>query len=158
MKYILIALFLVGCASKKPSHEKTLEELLKPIAGNEASIIANDAIDFSQTLKERYDLIPYANFNNFLVNIGIKERGLCWQLAYDMYHHLKPKNYNVDYYIGGANINHYWSEHNAVVLTCKGCDFKDGVLLDPWRNGGELFYSKIGKDEDFSWSQRGGKR
>lgn len=155
---IFILLIFVGCGSKVPKKQKSLEEMLIFVSKNEASMIAKDVREFSQTLKKRYDLIPYPNFNNFLVNIGVKKRGLCWQLAFDLLAHLKTKKYNVDYYIAGANINEYFWEHNVVVLTCKGCDFKDGILLDIWRNGGDLYYSTLHDDKKFKWTQRGGLR
>lgn len=163
MRYIFcvfFVIFFVSCGQKQPIKQPPLAQLLIPIATSEkeAFEIAKDAFEFSATLKKKYDLIPYPNFNNFLVNIGVKKRGLCWQLAFDFLKHLKSKKYNVDYYIAGANINKYFTEHNVIVLTCKGCSIKKGILLDPWRNGGDLYYAPFMKDEKFKWKQRGGLR
>lgn len=163
MKHIhifVLVIFFTGCAFKTPTKKRSLEELLIPLASSkqEAFTIANDVRGFSKTLKESYGLIPFPSFNNFLINIGVKERGLCWQLAFDLLSHLKTKNYNVDYYIGGANIGDYFTEHNVVVLTCKGCGFEKGIIFDTWRNGGDLYYSSVDKDESYKWFQRGKKR
>lgn len=156
----LIPFLFLACSKKSVFKDQVLVELLENVAYDkkEASFLASDLKSFSKELKQRYSLTPYANFNNFLVNIGVKERGLCWELAYDMLRFLKSKNYSIDYYIGGANIGSYWTEHNVLVLTCKGCKFEEGVVVDTWRNGGELYVSKIKKDEKFSWTQRGAKR
>jgi hypothetical protein len=113
----------------------------------------------SSRLKNEYQLVKPPLYHNFLVNIGVKKRGLCWHFAYDMLSHAKKLNLkSFDYYIGGADINDYWQEHNTLVVTCKGCDFSKGIVLDPWRNSAKLFYSKIKDDKDYIWSQRGDKR
>lgn len=155
---LTVLLFFVSCGGIMPTKKKSLDEMLVTVSKDEAHVMAKDIREFSQTLKERYDLIPYPNFNNFLINIGVKERGLCWQLAFDLLEHLKAKKYNVDYYIAGANIGEYFKEHNVVVLTCRGCEFKNGILLDIWRNGGDLYYSRLNDDKEFKWKQRGGIR
>ena len=114
---------------------------------------------FSSQLKDRYDLVKPPLYHNFLVNIGVKKRGLCWHFAYDMLSSAKKLNLkNFDYYIGGANINDYWKEHNSLIVTCKGCSFVEGIVLDPWRNSGDLYFSKVKNDKNYSWTQRGGLR
>lgn len=88
---LLLLLSFVGCGGKTPIRQKSLEQLLMSVSKNEAAIISKDVVEFSQILKRKYDLIPYPNFNNFLINIGVKKRGLCWQLAFDLLEHLKAK-------------------------------------------------------------------
>jgi len=164
---ILISLLLAGCTNNptvpKPSITKTkkLEILLDTLSvnKNEAKDLANKAITQSSTLAKDYDLVKPPLFQNFLVNIGLRKKGLCWQFAYDMLDFVKKQNYkSFDYYIGGANIGNYWSEHNVLVVTCKGCKFSDGILLDPWRNSGDLYFSRLKDDKNYKWKQRGGLR
>jgi hypothetical protein len=116
-------------------------------------------VAFSSHLKDEYQLVEPPLYHNFLVNIGVKKRGLCWHFAYDMLSHAKKLNLkSFDYYIGGANINDYWEEHNTLVITCKDCKFEDGIVLDPWRNSGDLYFSYVKDDKKYSWNQRGGLR
>ncbi len=155
-----------GCAGQPELYtalqkERKLENLLLSINidKEEAKDISKKAISYSLELAKEYELVKPPLYHNFLVNIGLKKRGLCWQFAYDLLDYLKKQNYkSVDFYIGGANINDYWSEHNVVVLTCKGCDFRQGVLLDAWRDSGNLFFSKLKEDKIYKWKQRGGIR
>lgn len=163
MQYIIIFLIpflFLACSSKRLAKNEPLSALLFKVtlSENEALRLSYDIKNYSKTLKQAYKLTSFANFNNFLVNIGVKKRGLCWELAYDMLDFLKSKNYRIDYYIGGANIDNYWKEHNVLVLTCKGCEFQNGVVIDTWRYGGELYFSRVDKDKDFEWSQRGNLR
>jgi len=164
--HILFILFIfLGCTIHpyKPLHVKSLKKqilsLNKNISKDEANILSKEMISYASYLKQKYKLISPPLYHNFLVNIGIKERGLCWHFAYDMLAHAKQLKLNsFDYYIGGANINDYWEEHNSLIVTCKDCKFEQGIILDPWRNSGKLYYSKIINDPNYKWNQRGKKR
>jgi len=162
---VFVALFFIGCTHQPqtPLQSRLLEKQLLTMNTNiskkEAKKLSKEMTAFSLKLKKQYALVTPPLFQNFLVNIGVKKRGLCWQFAYDMLDHVKALHLkSFDYYIGGANINNYWHEHNTLVVTCKGCNFKDGVLLDPWRNSGILYFSKLKDDKNYSWKQRGGLR
>jgi len=169
-KYLVLAISLllfVACAhapnpSQVDTHRVTkLNNILNSlhVKKSEVKDLARKAIIHSQKLAVDYDLVKPPLFQNFLVNIGLRKKGLCWQFAYDMLAFVKKQHYqSFDYYIGGANIGNYWSEHNVLVVTCKGCSFDKGVILDPWRDSGKLFFSKINQDKKYKWSQRGGLR
>lgn len=171
MKYvyvIFLSLMLNACSlhtvsTKQNSKFDTLTTALlkldKKVNQAEAKELALTSLEYSTQLIKEYDLVTPPLYHNFLVNIGMRERGLCWQFAYDMLAHTLAQNFqSFDYYIGGANINDYWEEHNTLVVTCKGCKFSDGVVLDPWRHSGTLYFSKVNDDKEYSWSQRGGLR
>jgi hypothetical protein len=37
-------------------------------------------------------------------------------------------------------------EHNSVVITARGEPFETGMVLDPWRNSGDLYWALIQTD------------
>ncbi len=166
--YLILLLFLfAGCVSNQPIPNKQNRKTIKlasllgslHVDKREARDLAKKSIIYSHALAKEYHLVKPPLFQNFLVNVGLKKKGLCWQFAYDMLSFVKKQHYkSFDYYIGGANIGRYWSEHNVLVVTCKGCKFKDGILLDPWRNSGNLYFSKLKDDKEYKWKQRGGIR
>ncbi len=159
---IFIVFIFIGC-SKSPnlSYEiKNLEQTLlsidRSIDKSEAREFSYKILEYTLSLEDKYELESPPLYHNFLVNIGLKKRGLCWHFAKDMLvFTLDQKFKKFDYYIVGANIDNYWDEHNAIVVTCNGCSYKQGVILDAWRNGGKLYYSKVKKDYEYEWSQRG---
>ena len=164
---LLLSILFVGCTSNQPIPNvqnikiQKLESLLNSlhIDKKEAKDLAKKSITYSRTLAKEYNLVKPPLFQNFLVNIGLRKKGLCWQFAYDMLSFVKKQNYkSFDYYIGGANVGDYWREHNVLVVTCRGCKFQDGILLDPWRDSGDLYFSKIKDDKEYKWKQRGGLR
>jgi len=159
----LVLLLFYGCTNtpKTPPQVENLYELFLSLQVDkkEAKKLSYEMLFYSYELKDKYDLVKPPLYHNFLVNIGVKKRGLCWHFAYDMLAHAKSLNLSsFDYYIGGANINDYWQEHNTFVATCKGCKFEDGIVLDPWRNSGVLYFSKVKDDKKYIWTQRGGLR
>ncbi|MGB5920206.1 MAG: hypothetical protein WBG60_13830, partial [Arcobacter sp.] len=95
MKYIitiLLSIFFIGCSSSNIQVEKKLTKdnlsvllssLNNKVNKKEAKILSFEMFKQSQFLKESYDLVSPPLFQNFLVNIGIKDKGLCWQFAYD---------------------------------------------------------------------------
>lgn len=167
-RYLYIAFILVafyGCTNQPhtPLHVNNLEKQLISLDTNiskeDAKKLSQEMISFALKLKKDYKLVSPPLYHNFLVNIGVKKRGLCWHFAYDMLFHAKALNLSsFDYYIGGANINDYWQEHNSLVVTCKQCKFDKGIILDPWRNSGILYFSKVKDDKNYAWTQRGGLR
>ncbi|WP_428024034.1 hypothetical protein [Arcobacter sp.] len=171
MKYIitiLLSILFIGCTTSNIQVEKNLandklaillSSLNEKVDKKEAQTLSNEMFKQAEFLKESYGLVSPPLFHNFLVNIGVKEKGLCWHFALDMLKHAKSlKLKSFDYYFGVANLGDYWKEHNTLVVTCKSCNFENGIVLDPWRNSGELFFSKVKNDDEYEWFQRGGKR
>lgn len=158
--YILFILFLFcGCSTKEVLKVQDLNAMLEQITTQkQAYELSNDIFYFAKNLKQTYHLTDFSNLNNFLINLGINRSGLCWELAFEMLIYLKPKNYDIDYYIASANIGSYFHEHTVLVLTCKDCEFEKGVLIDVWRNGGEVYFQKVNQDEKYKWIQRGEKK
>lgn len=162
--YFFSLLLFAGCVMQPSidSHAllaQKLQNISPNINQNEAKDCARQVYLHAATLQKDYALVSPPLFHNFLVNAGIKKRGLCWHFAFDLLSHVKKQNYrSFDYYIVGANINDYWQEHNALLLTCKECALTKGVIIDLWRNSGEPFFVEFGEDAAYNWSVRGEKR
>ena len=165
---LLIALFLIGCSVKSsapvPSRVKHLSHKLQGLDENislrEADYLAWDIYHKTDELTESYALVSPPQFHNFLVNVGVREKGLCYHFSDALYLHLKSQGYkSFDFHLVGANIGEYWREHNALVVVAKGCKsdtciLKKGVLIDAWRDSGEVYYSRVNEDKGYHWKHR----
>jgi hypothetical protein len=149
-------------ATKLTAEQKTsmrnLAIALKNLGPNtsqrEATIIAHDAIVYPMILANQYGLTYPPLYHNMLVNSKKRPRGLCYQWARDLTSHLKKKNLKTfDLKWGVAYRRNYWREHNTLVVTAKGDDISKGIVLDPWRNSGKLFWSKLKDDKKYPWVQ-----
>jgi len=114
-------------------------------------MFAYEALLYPQILAERYGLVYPPTFHNFLINTGLKERGLCYEWSEDMITHLKNLKYHsFDLRWGVANKGEF-NEHNSVVVVAKGAPFRTGILIDPWRHSGVLYWAKLDDDPEYKW-------
>jgi hypothetical protein len=117
---------------------------------DEAQLVAERAYATVEGLRQKYGVTWPPLFNNFLVNVGIHKRGLCFQFAEDLLLDLDSlKTTSLELHWGAARAGQ-WGEHNCVVVTAKGQPFRDGILLDTWRLSGHLFWSTVTVDH-FPW-------
>ncbi len=176
---LLLAVFVfTGCSATKPTHkqppgnattrqgafkEATLEKisaLRNDLADlnrrenlREARQVAETAITHANDLAAAYDLVRPAVLHNVFVRMGIKDRGLCYHWAEDMMKRLQQldlKTYQLHW--GVAYRGSELREHNSVVITAKGERFETGMVLDPWRNSGDLYWALIQKDK-YPWKE-----
>ena len=160
-----LAFFLLACSTTSPSLSKTsnslsilLQSLATGISQTEADTLAHEIYQETEKLREKFDPISEPHINNFLINVGVKEQGLCYQWSDALYLHFKKKNYeHFTFHLLVADKGKYFSEHNVMVVVAKGKPVMDGVIVDPWRKPGELYFSKVKDDTQYNWSHRKGR-
>ena len=117
--------------------------------------LAKDIFAYTQKLRQTFKRTSSPLYHNFLVNINIKEKGLCYHWSDALYLHLKAQNYqDFEFHLVGANIGKYWTEHNALVIIAKGTDIQKGIVIDPWRKLHSLYFGEINKDKAYQWTHR----
>jgi hypothetical protein len=120
----------------------------------EAGRVAQTAIQYSAYLADRYELVRPAALHNVLVRIGLKGRGLCYHWTVDLMKQLdllELQSYQL--YWGVAHRGSELREHNSVVVAARGQRFEEGIVLDPWRNSGELYWTLV-KNDHYPWQER----
>jgi len=166
VRLFLFSFVFLACAVKQPSvnsiNKKVdrLQDLivsLSPkISKKEALSLSQNSINYSFQLAKEYQTISSPWIQNTLVNIGIKKRGLCHEWAEDLLRYLVKRNYKtLKFYTIGANIG-YLNEHNALSVSAKGEGIKKSIVLDAWRNAGNLYFKKIREDKKYDWKERRG--
>jgi len=162
---LLLPLLFTACTShleptvasaEKRKLYRQLIQTVRDIKPSEAKILSREAISYSKQLAARYEVTAPPLVHNFLVNVGIKKRGLCYQWSDDLYGHLRSFHFkSIQLKPLGANVGRYWSEHNALAVLPRGdSDLSHGLLLDAWRRAGTLYYTPITKDPEYTWRIR----
>ncbi len=164
---ILLLLLACSCSAayKNLTYENSglknkIELLSKDLSGLsdktdtiEAERIAETGIKYSLELADEYKLVRPPWFHNFLVQTGIKKRGLCYQWADDLKKKLTTLGLrNFDIHLGTSYKGNYFREHNCVVITAAGQDFEKGIVLDAWRNSGDLYWAPV-KTDKYPWKK-----
>ncbi len=134
---------------------KQLEQMLVALSvtvdKTEALLVAETAVRESAVLAEAYQLVRPAVAHNLLVVLGLKERGLCYHWTEDLMKRLQKldlKSFQLHW--GVAYRGSELREHNCVVITARRQRFLKGIVLDPWRNSGNLFWARVAKD-NYPW-------
>ena len=118
---------------------------------DEAKQVAGCAYATAEQLRRDYGVIGGPpSFQNVLVNLGFRKRGLCFQWAEDLLAHLDALRLTTFELHWAEAYAGTWREHNVVVVTAKGQPFRDGILLDCWRHSGRLFWSAVATDH-YPW-------
>lgn len=121
----------------------------------EAARAATIAFDHTRTLAIQYEITDPPLVHNTKVNLGLKPRGLCWHWAEDMENRLNAEGFKT------LQMNRAIAEgrgvridHSTAIISAAGDGFTRGVVLDPWRNGGELFFAPVVEDTRYFWEAR----
>ena len=162
-KFLLFAFLFAGCAvtseTVSPSRINRLAVELKSldstIPSKEAMQLSRDIFYETAKLTKEFKLTSPPWFHNFLVNTGLREKGLCYHWSDTLYIYFLNRKYpHFEFHLAGANIGEYFFEHNVLVVTGKGGKFEKGIVIDPWRNSGKLYFSKLKDDTKYVWKHR----
>lgn len=168
LSFLIVVWMFGGCGGHVPhpsslKREKlahALEGLAQDIPKGEAIRLSEDIYANTEQLAKEFEMVSPPQYHNFLVRVGLRKKGLCYQWADALYAHLKIQGYeDFDFHLIGANIGKYWTEHNALVVVAKGCDsdaciLRNGIIIDGWRNAGELYFSTVQADKSYVWHHR----
>jgi hypothetical protein len=152
------ALFFAGCATG-PARTKSVLSLSGELATLERSVspweaqrAAECAYATAADLTRQYRVVRPALLQNFLVNTGLRQRGLCFHWTEDLVSRLQAlqlKTLEIHWACARAGT---LREHNCVVLTARHQPFEQGIVLDSWRYGGRLYWGAV-KADHYPWRE-----
>jgi len=156
------ALMIGGCTAKPTVDQSSYDKLALEIQGlgpgvdpEEAERAARIAFGYSKQLKQEYRVTDPPLIHNAKVHKGLRERGLCNDWAEDMNRRLKQENFRT--------LSMHWAIspptpfriiHHTAIISRRGDTMFDGIVLDPWRYGGALYWSLTRADERYNWRPR----
>ena len=163
----LALLALTACAggAPKPVQDTTvadqrIAELNRAILAlgdavhpGEARRAARAALEYSRHLAREYDVTDSALVHNMKVNMGLKQRGLCIDWTSDLMARLRQENFaSLDLHWAIANYESTFRlEHSSVVISVRGESLDHGLILDPWRHSGDLYWARATQDPGYDW-------
>lgn len=165
---LLVALCLTACThvanENLLANHKTPDELVVILANDitalsttidpkEAFGLANTAINATYNLANRYGMSGPPEYHNVMVNLGIRERGLCWHWTTDLLNAFFSLGLTtIDFMWAEANAGSELSEHNVAVIVPKSnMRLENGLVYDPWRTSGKPFWIRVVDDTKYPW-------
>lgn len=165
---VLAFLIVAGCASAPANgppqaSQNQINELAQAIQALgpnvdpvEARRAADIAFNYPLQLAREYQITDSPLIHNIKVNRGKRPRGLCWHWAQDMETRLAQENFvTLDLHraIGNSEVA-LRIDHSTVIVSAKGDGMNDGLVVDPWRYGGRLFWGNPLEDTKYEWISR----
>ena len=160
-------LLAAGCSGYAPDHtpasaSREVGPLTAEIAAlspdvdpEEAARAARIALDYPLELRQRYEVSDPPLVHNTKVNMGLKPRGLCKDWADDMEARLAAEGFEtLALHRAIANADNARIEHSTLIVSARGAGLYDGIVLDPWRYGGDLHWGPVTGDPDYRWLPR----
>lgn len=167
---LCLLLGLAGCASIEPelslppqaeaaridALETAILALGRDVDAAEARRAARIAIRYSHALARRYEVEDAPIMHNLLVNFGVKQRGLCVDWTTDLLARLRQERFrSLEFHWAIANYTSlYRLEHSTVIASARGESIDHGLVLDPWRHAGRLYWSPTLADAGYRWETR----
>lgn len=134
---------------------QTLQSMNRNVSPVEAAQAAQIAFDYTRKLSIQYQITDPPLVHNTKVNLGFKPRGLCWHWAEDLERRLDAEGFKtVEMHRAIAVGRGVRIDHSTAIISAKGDGFGEGVVLDPWRRGGELHYAPVDEDIRYFWELR----
>jgi len=128
-----------------------IADLGPSVESDEARRAAYSVVVRSDQLAADYRLVRPPLLHNVLVNLGLRERGLCCHFAEDLIAVLLALDLaSLDVHWVVARHGNRLREHSSVVLAPSGAEVQSGLVLDAWRRGGELIWAQLGQDR-YPW-------
>lgn len=124
---------------------------------DEARRIAEIAYTTGRDLRKEWKVVWPPGLMNFLVNTGQRKGGLCFQFAERLLWKLSALNWNTVEFHWAESFERTVSEHNVIVVTAKGQNFYQGIILDNWRYGGRLVWGPLLEDPHYRWHENKGQ-
>jgi starvation-inducible outer membrane lipoprotein len=161
---MMLVMTLAGCATAPApdgNHEVTrlahaIQSLDETVDPEEARRAAEIAYTHSSALARQYNVTTTPIIHNALVNTGAKERGICVHYAEDMQARLNQEGFRTLTMLRAIAEprNEFRIDHSTAVIAPAGDDIYGGIVLDPWRYGGRLYWSETSKDPRYDWEPR----
>lgn len=119
----------------------------------EAEQVATISHQMSRKLAHDYRIVGPPPFQNFLIHLGVRQKGYCYHFTHDIGVRLKELKLKTLELHWGASDEGTRLESNCLVVTARGQPFNEGYIMDGWRMAGRLCWWPVNKDSAFLWKE-----
>jgi hypothetical protein len=119
----------------------------------EARRVAYIAYTTGRELAREWRMVPSPTVQSFLINIGLRKGGYCFQFATELLLRLdaqKLQTLELHWAESDAGTD---TEHNVIAVTARGQPFAQGIMLDNWRHSGHLLWGPLTGDPNHTWQE-----
>lgn len=144
---------VLAASAEDPALQARLVGLAPGIKPEEARRVTYIAYTTGLELARKWEMGSSPTWHSFLINIGAKTGGYCWQFATELLLRLHAQKLTTLELHWGESDAGTDTEHNVIVVTARGQPFEQGIMLDNWRRSGHLLWGPLDGDPDHTWQE-----
>jgi hypothetical protein len=130
-----------------------LIKLSPSVSPDEAQRVAFTAYTTGRQLAAEWRMVWPATMQSFLIHIGRRKAGHCFQYANELLLRLDAlKLRTLELHWAECNPRAF-DEHNVIAVTARGQPFEHGIVLDNWRHSGRLVWGPVKGDPPYRWEE-----
>jgi hypothetical protein len=144
---------VLATSADDPALTARLVALSPSVNPEEARRVAQIAYTTGRELAAKWKMGSSPTVHSFLINIGLKKGGYCYQFATELLLRLdaqKMKTLEFHWAESDAGTD---TEHNVIAVTARGQAFEQGIMLDNWRHSGHLLWGPLNGDPSHTWQE-----
>jgi hypothetical protein len=144
---------VLATSADDPALRARLVALSPSVNPEEARRVAHIAYTTGRELASKWKMGSSPTVHSFLINIGVKKGGYCYQFATELLLRLdaqKMKTLEFHWAESDAGTD---TEHNVIAVTARGQPFEQGIMLDNWRHSGHLLWGPLNGDPSHTWQE-----
>lgn len=147
---------LLATSPEDPALRARLVALSPNVNPEEARRVTYIAYTTGRELAQKWKMFPSPTIHSFLINMGLKKGGYCYQFATELLLRLDAEKLRT--------LELHWAEsdpgtdteHNVIAVTAPGQPFEQGIMLDNWRHAGRLLWGPLNGDPSHTWQENKG--
>jgi hypothetical protein len=139
-----------------PALRARLGALSPSVNPEEARRVAQIAYTTGRELAAKWKMGSSPTMHSFLINIGLKKGGYCYQFATELLVRLDAEKMKTLEFHWAESDPGTDTEHNVIAVTARGQPFEQGIMLDNWRRSGHLLWGPLNGDPSHIWQENKG--
>ncbi|HKP05129.1 MAG TPA: hypothetical protein VJU77_17400 [Chthoniobacterales bacterium] len=144
---------LLATSAEDPVLRARLVSLSPSVNPEEARHVTFIAYTTGLELARKWDMGSSPTMHSFLINIGARKAGYCYQFATELLLRLEAQNFKtLEFHWAESDVGTD-TEHNVIAVTARGQPFEQAIMLDLWRRSGRLLWGPFEWDVDHTWQE-----
>jgi hypothetical protein len=144
---------VLATSAEDPDLRARIVGLAPTVNPDEARRVAYIAYTTGRELASKWHMVSSPTVQSFLINIGLRKGGYCFQFATELLLRLdaqKLQTLELHWAESDAGTD---TEHNVIAVTARGQPFAQGIMLDNWRHAGHLLWGPLNGDPSHTWQE-----
>jgi hypothetical protein len=144
---------VLATSADDPALRARLIALSPSVNPEEARRVAHIAYTTGRELAAKWKMGSSPTMHSFLINIGVKKGGYCYQFATELLLRLDAQKMKTLEFHWAESDPGTDTEHNVIAVTARGQPFEEGIMLDNWRRSGHLLWGPLNGDPSHTWQE-----